>query len=256
MNLDRIIPGDPLTVLAQQVQSESIDLAIAMPPHYKVVKDYDQYVTCARLWLQAIHRALKPGHRLVWIVRNFEADTYRDGLHPFAHDSMWLATNVGFVLRDEIVWHDPADQERFPTGSWPYGPSACTRHTGLHHLLILQKPAVKDKYERYSQLRADLKPYNVMDTRFYSERMSRVVWEVHRDRNNDGVPEALAEPLIRMWSRPGDTVLDPFVRDGAVCATALTWKRHYLGVECDANRAKLAERNVQARMVQLLSDTR
>ncbi|MCL2149285.1 MAG: site-specific DNA-methyltransferase [Methanomassiliicoccaceae archaeon] len=46
-------------------------------------------------------------------------------------------------------------------------------------------------------------------------------------------PEALMDFLIEISTRPGDTVLDPFMGSGTVGASALRLGRRYIGMEMD-----------------------
>ena len=44
-------------------------------------------------------------------------------------------------------------------------------------------------------------------------------------------PEELPEWFIKLFSNPGDLVLDPFIGSGTTAIVALRLQRHYLGVE-------------------------
>ena len=46
-------------------------------------------------------------------------------------------------------------------------------------------------------------------------------------------PVAVLAPLIRSFTLPGETVLDPFAGSGSSCAAALLTDRRYIGVEMD-----------------------
>ncbi len=47
-------------------------------------------------------------------------------------------------------------------------------------------------------------------------------------------PVAALAPLIRSFSLPGETVLDPFTGSGSSCAAALLTGRAYIGIELDS----------------------
>lgn len=56
--------------------------------------------------------------------------------------------------------------------------------------------------------------------------------------------QALAE-LIRSFTLPGETVLDPFAGSGSTCAAALLTGRKYIGVEMDSAYFQLAIERMQ-----------
>jgi DNA modification methylase len=73
-----------------------------------------------------------------------------------------------------------------------------------------------------------------MGKAFFSERVANQIWSIKRESNNVHpavYPEALAEPLIRMWTRPQDIVFDPFSGSGTTAVSAMTWRRRFFGVE-------------------------
>jgi len=51
------------------------------------------------------------------------------------------------------------------------------------------------------------------------------------------MPEAVLERIIRVASRPGDLVLDPFAGSGTTLAVARRLARRYLGCELSADYA-------------------
>ncbi|MBU1298689.1 MAG: site-specific DNA-methyltransferase [Bacteroidetes bacterium] len=55
-------------------------------------------------------------------------------------------------------------------------------------------------------------------------------------------PVKLAERLIRMYSKEGDTVLDPFLGIGSTLIAAQTLKRHGVGIELNQKFSQIAEK--------------
>jgi len=58
-------------------------------------------------------------------------------------------------------------------------------------------------------------------------------------------PLELPRRVIRLFSAPGDLVLDPFVGGGTTAIAALQHQRHYLGFELLPDYATLAARRVR-----------
>jgi site-specific DNA-methyltransferase (adenine-specific) len=58
-------------------------------------------------------------------------------------------------------------------------------------------------------------------------------------------PLAALTPLIEAFSRPGDTVLDPFTGSGSTLLAAKKLGRSYIGVELDARYHAIARRRLE-----------
>jgi len=58
-------------------------------------------------------------------------------------------------------------------------------------------------------------------------------------------PIAALMPLIESFSRPGDTVLDPFSGSGSTLLAAKKLGRSYIGVELDANYHAIAKKRLE-----------
>ncbi len=64
-------------------------------------------------------------------------------------------------------------------------------------------------------------------------------------------PVAALAPLVRSFSLPGESVLDPFAGSGSSCAAALLTGRKYIGIELDAehfNQASARLARVEGRI--------
>ncbi len=53
-------------------------------------------------------------------------------------------------------------------------------------------------------------------------------------------PVGILKPLIRVFSHPGETVLDPFAGSGSTCVAAKTMRRAFIGIELDAGHVATA----------------
>ncbi len=65
------------------------------------------------------------------------------------------------------------------------------------------------------------------------------------------MPEALLERIIRVSSKPGDLVFDPFAGSGTTLAVAKRLDRHYLGFELSTEYAE----QVRLRLESVQSET-
>ena len=64
-------------------------------------------------------------------------------------------------------------------------------------------------------------------------------------------PIALMELLVRLFSNPGELVLDPFAGSGTTCVAAMRLGRRFLGWELDATYAETARKRIGAAREQL-----
>lgn len=85
---------------------------------------------------------------------------------------------------------------------------------------------------------------------------TRQVWEISSVRKNHDheakFPIELATRVIRLYSDPGDTVLDPFMGSGTTAVAALQWDRNYIGFEKEQKYVSLAEQNIDLFKEQLM----
>jgi site-specific DNA-methyltransferase (adenine-specific) len=83
----------------------------------------------------------------------------------------------------------------------------------------------------------------------WSEWGSRAVWEIPSVRSNDEheaqFPLELPSRVIRLFSAPGDVVMDPFVGSGTTAVAAVQHHRQYLGFELLADYAALASKRME-----------
>ena len=87
-----------------------------------------------------------------------------------------------------------------------------------------------------------------LSTEEWSTWGSRGIWDIASVRKNDDHPAKfpieLAEKVIRLYTSPGDLVLDPFLGSGTTARAAKILDRHYIGIELDPTYFQLAQKNI------------
>jgi DNA modification methylase len=68
-----------------------------------------------------------------------------------------------------------------------------------------------------------------------------------RNKNHSAVfPEDLPEWFIKLFTKPGDWVLDPFMGSGTTLKVSQKMKRNSIGIEIQPEYFKLAEKDIMA----------
>ena len=106
--------------------------------------------------------------------------------------------------------------------------------------MIERSSARNVKYQR-------LRTFNGLTAREWT-LLSKNVWNdvssprrAHHLQHGAVYPVKLADRLIRMYSREGDLVLDPFAGVGSTCVAAMAAQRPSIGFELSAEFAEIAE---------------
>ena len=129
----------------------------------------------------------------------------------------------GWYLRSDLVWNKPNAQPE----------SVADRPTRSHEYLFLL--SANEKYR-----------YDVDAVRGPNDRRLRSVWDLNTQPGREAsghfatFPESLAERCIRIASRPGDLVLDPFVGSGTTAVAAAALGRRFVGCELNPEYVELA----------------
>lgn len=141
------------------------------------------------------------------------------------------AYNVGLYLYDKRIWHkDPA----WANSKWTTNTLKAVSE--IEDLYIFWKPG---EYEVNR---------NRLTAEEWKEWGYRQIWEIPSVRVNDihpaMFPKELASRVIRLYSDPGDIVLDPFMGSGTTAVAAIECDRHYIGFELIQKYADIARRNI------------
>jgi site-specific DNA-methyltransferase (adenine-specific) len=179
------------------------------------------------------------------------------------HRIALAAADVGWTVRNDLIWHkkDPAPES--PRDRW---------RSGHEHILFLTKQPKGYRFNpnaiRVPHAPATLRRWGggqVYDGAKSRDRGSELdsrmrhgksfslnpkgclpidVWSLAcanaSARHYATFPESLVERMILACSRPGDLVLDPFVGSGTTCAVALRLGRRCLGIELNPEYAAIA----------------
>lgn len=141
------------------------------------------------------------------------------------------AYKVGLYLYDKRIWHkDPA----WANCRWTTNTLKAVSET--EDLYVFWKPG------EYEVNRSRL---TVAE---WKEWGYRQVWEIPSVRANKihpaMFPKELASRVIRLYTNPGDIVLDPFIGSGTTAVAAIECNRHFVGFEMMQKYADIARGNI------------
>ena len=149
----------------------------------------------------------------------------------------------GWYLRQDIIWNKPN----------PMPESVKDRCTKAHEYIFLlsknkqyyyDNEAIKEDAKdwgtrdrskgKYHNPGTGLSPHSGLE-KSYEKKNKRSVWTVNKKPYKGAhfatYPRELIVPCIRAGSKPGDTILDPFMGSGTTAMTAKELGRFYLGCE-------------------------
>jgi len=234
--LDKVTAGDAIKSM-EGLPDECIDLVFADPPYNLqlpkkklvrwnrtvvdgVTEEWDKFSSFAeydeftRSWLTEVRRLMSPS-ATIWVIGTYH-NIYRLGK---------TMQDLGFWLLNDVIWLKTNPVPNFLK----------VRFTNATETLIW---AIKDRNAKgYHFDKALAKEYGV-------GKIGANVWEIpvcagkERLKGKDGKrlhstqkPERLLERIIKVSSKPGDVVLDPFAGTGTTAAVAKRLGRHYVTFE-------------------------
>lgn len=232
----RVVEGDSRVA----IPVEECELVVTSPP-YNVGKDYSDHADAVPLgeWEQLVTRVLGAAWgRLVEggrLAVNVQHGVGRAPMVPLSHHVEAIGHSLaGSLYRGAIVWHKgPVNTTAW--GSW----------------LSPSDPVLRGTYELVhvwskGSLRREGGVGDLSEREFTEATLD--VWHISADRSDWGhpatFPVALAERLVRLYSWPGDRVLDPFAGTGSSGVAAVRWGRSWTGVEVSQEYCRIARQRL------------
>ena len=241
--LDRFFQKDARNM--EEIQDNTVSLIVTSPP-YNVDKAYGKYEDASGLedylgYLDAVwkecHRILRPGGRLCINIANI-------GRAPYIPLEAYIAEhciNLGFFMRGQIVWDKGASVGASTAwGSW-LSPSNPTLRDVHEYILVFSKGS--------NQLKKAVDSLDPDITKDEFLEYGKSIW-VMTTANAKQVGHPAPFPLelphrcIKLYTYPGDLVIDPFAGSGTTCLAAKEAGRHWIGYDVDKNWVDLAHKRL------------
>jgi site-specific DNA-methyltransferase (adenine-specific) len=264
--LDKVLLGDCLEVL-KSVPENSIDLIITSPPYADQRKDVygglhpDKYVDWFMPRADQFYRVLKPTGSFVLNIKervvNGERHTYVLQLIMEMRSHNWLWT-------EEYMWH----KKNSHPGKWPnrfrdnwerllhftknkyfnmYQDDVMV-HVGDWAKGRLKNLSETDKTRDNSRVGSGFgkNVSNWVGREFvYPNNVLHMATECYNQGHAATFPVALPEWFIRLFTKEGDLVLDPFAGSGTTCVAAKQLGRHYIGIDTQEEFVELAIKRLE-----------
>lgn len=264
--VNKIFNGDCLKIL-KQFPDNSIDLIVTSPPYIDSRKnDYgginpNKYVEWFLPRIKEFYRVLKPKGTFILNIKEKVVNGER---HTYAIELILEMRKMGWLWTEEFIWHK---KNSFP-GKWPNrfrdAWERCLQFNKNHKFKMYQE-AVKVPIGSWAQTR--LKNLSEKDMirldsssrsgfgrkvsnwkrkkKVYPTNVLYIATECGNKNHSAVFPIDLPTWFIKLFTKKGNIVLDPFIGSGTTAQACLSLKRNFIGIEIKKDICKLAKRNIR-----------
>lgn len=282
---ENIIRGDGFTAYlgdcvdgVSRLPDNSIGYSIFSPPFASLYtysnsnrdmgncRTHDEFYAHFEFLVKDLHRVIAPGRLLSFHCMNLPTSKQNDGfigIRDFRGELIKMFTDAGFIYHSEaVIWKDPvtAMQRTKALGllhKQIKKDSAMSRQGIPDYLVTMRKPGKNanpitntnesfpvDLWQRYaSPVWMDINPSDTLQF--------REARESDDERHICPLQIQVIERAMKLWSKPGDTVLSPFMGIGSEGYVALKMGRRFVGYELKESYYNLAVRNLETATSQL-----
>lgn len=270
--------GDAVEVV-RGLPTESVGYSCFSPPFASLyvysnsprdmgnVRDHAEFFAHFAFLVRELYRVTKPGRLLSFHCMLLPTSKERDGvigLTDFRGDLIRSFRDEGWIHHSEVViWKDPvtAMQRTKALGLLhkQLKKDSCMSRQGIpDYLVTMRKPGANAEVDRVAHSDADL-PVSEW------QRIASPVWmdidpndtlqyqsarEHEDERHICPLQLEVIRRALRLWSKPGDTVLSPFAGIGSEGYVALQLGRRFVGIELKRSYWEQARRNLAAATAQ------
>jgi site-specific DNA-methyltransferase (adenine-specific) len=222
----------------------------------------DAYVEWFMPIANQLHRVLKKTGSFILNIKEITVNGER---HTYVLDLILQMRKAGWLWTEEYVWHK---KNCYP-GKWPNrfrdSWERCIHFTKERHFTMYQEAVMVPMGNwRHSRLRNLSDTDKIRDNSHvksgfgknvsnwigrdlaYPTNVLHMATECANRSHSATFPVALPSWFIKLFTKEGDTVLDPFFGSGTTAVAAKQLKRHYLGIELNREFCEIAQERLRA----------
>jgi site-specific DNA-methyltransferase (adenine-specific) len=248
----KILHGDSKYLL-KEIESDSVDLIVTSPPYADRRKDTyggikpEDYVD----WFLPISiellRLLKPTGTFILNIKEKAENGER---HTYVLELIIALRKQGWLWTEEFIWHK---KNSYP-GKWPNrfrdSWERCLQFNKTKKFNMYQDEVMIPigdwaegrlrKLSRTDRMRDNAKNGSgfgkkvsnwINREKVYPTNVLHFATVCHNKNHSAAFPEELPEWFIKLFSKPNDTVLDPFVGSGTTLFVAQRMNRNSIGID-------------------------
>ena len=249
MELDKIYCGDSRKMTG--IDDESVHLTVTSPPYY-VGKKYEDYLPTIQDYYNMLYgvfdevaRVTFPGGKVIVNIGDIAVGSrYNEGNFP--EEVMVIPKIIGRLRKSGVYLYARAIWEK--DDPWANS-SHVSFHKKVQHTEYRLLPAWEYVFI-FRKGKEARKDKSFEDGRWIDKWTEwklwvHGIWSIRSVQRNDFheamFPEELVRRCIKMYSFPGDVVLDPFMGSGTVAAVSKKFRRHFIGYDIESTYVKQAE---------------
>jgi len=251
--LNSVLQGDALHVL-QTLPDSVVDLVVTSPPYadqraatYGGVKP-DDYADWFLPISDQLLRVLKPEGSLVLNIKERVVNGER---HTYVLELIIAMRRQGWLWTEEYVWHK---RNCYP-GKWPnrfrdawerclHFTKGDWKNTRLANLSETDQK--RDNSRVLSGFGKNISNWVGREMAFPTN-VVHLATECGNRSHSAAFPVELPTWFIKLFTQPGDLVLDPFLGSGTTAVAAQSLDRQYVGIELNPEYVALAQERLTVR---------
>lgn len=264
--LNKIVHGDCENVL-KQFPENSIDLIITSPPYSDKRRNTyggihpDKYVDWFLPKAEQFLRVLKPSGTFILNIKDGASNGER---HIYSLNLILELRKQGWLWTEEFIWHK---KNSFP-GKWPNrfrdAWEPCLQFNKQKKFKMFQEEVMvpmgkwaevrfkhlseEDKKRRESRVNSGFgrKITNwVSRENAYPTNVLHMATESSNKNHSAVFPISLPSWFIKLFTKKGDIILDPFIGSGTTAVAAKQLERNFIGIDIKSEYCNTATKRIK-----------